>query len=188
MSQRLNVIDVDSQLDEYGDLGLDSVIDNRKTYSSFDQAAVDEFLRGFSLLKSQIDDLDARLSSLENINVAPADGIEISDIAEAADDGALVGDERFNQIVRFENTVFFENEVIFSNNQAGIQQVIQGNLFAEVKFSKELSAIPIITVTPADFVNGSYRYSEVTKEGFKIELSTAQPNNIEFSWRATLVN
>ncbi|MDX1766317.1 MAG: hypothetical protein R3313_05195, partial [Candidatus Saccharimonadales bacterium] len=181
----LDMIDVDESLVDLGELGLDTVVDNRTTYSSFDQAAVDEFLRGFQLLQDQIDKLDERLATLEE----PAQdtiGLSVESIVEGAEDGALVGDERFIQIVMFDNQVFFNQEVIFNSDQAGVATIDAGQLVVEVEFENELSRDPVITLTPGAFIDGAYRYYDVEKTGFTIELQQPQLEDVEFSWQATL--
>lgn len=90
----------------------------------------------------------------------------------------------FNGDADFKGKTTFEGNVDFRDNTAGVVKISAGQKTLTVTFSHPHDHIPIVNVTPGEFVSGSYRVRDVAKDRFVIELSQAQDSDITFNWSA----
>jgi hypothetical protein len=118
-------------------------------------------------------------------------------LSQGAWNGGLVGmDTTFNALVTFnKNVVFngdanfngtttFNGNVNFRSNTAGTVTIPAGDKTVTVTFSHPHDQIPVVNITPGQFVGGSYRVRDVAKDKFVIELSQAQSSDMQFNWSA----
>jgi polyhydroxyalkanoate synthesis regulator phasin len=150
------------------------------------QEFIDEILRGFSTQQQSIDEVrqliaeaNTSLESLEN------SVLTLQSIADAADSGALVGDQLFEESIRFTSTATFDNPIIQSGNSAGVVVLPAGQLQVQVFFTQPFAKVPRIGLTPYAFAS-NYRVTGVTTGGFVVEVQEASESSLEFSWTATV--
>lgn len=72
----------------------------------------------------------------------------------------------------------------FSGDSVGQAKILAGAISVRVTFSQNYSYQPIITVSPLDFVTGTYRVTSVDTSGFNIELKKSQSVEITFDWHS----
>jgi hypothetical protein len=54
-----------------------------------------------------------------------------------------------------------------------------------VNFDQAYDVVPVVTATPENFLDqANYRITNVTKNGFTIEVDPAQSRDIDFAWNA----
>ena len=155
-------------------LGLNSEM--AATYSGFDQAVVDEILRGFTLQQEQIKALDSRVSALES----GSKEVPWLDVVSLLDTGAL----QFSGDVNFAGSAYFDKPIVNSSNTAGTVQLQPGQQQQFVTFSTPHTMQPKVILSPNNFVQGSWRVSGITTNGFVVELAQPQTETIEFTWQA----
>jgi hypothetical protein len=90
----------------------------------------------------------------------------------------------FTGLSVFQGSTSFDSEVVFSADSAGESVVAAGETQSTVVFSKSLLSVPIVTLSPQDYITGQYRVINATKDGFVIETSEPQTSNIKFNWSA----
>lgn len=110
--------------------------------------------------------------------------------------GLVANDTTFNGFVTFNKSVSFTGDatfhgdatfnrnVVFSSNTAGSATVRAAQKTVTVTFERDHAEVPVVNITPREFVGGNYRVRDVTKHSFVIELSQAQANDTTFNWSA----
>ncbi len=94
------------------------------------------------------------------------------------------GAVQFNGAATFDSTSRFNGRAEFGSNNTGTTTITAGATSVSVPFPTTFTSVPTVTVTPANFITGQYRYTGVTTSGFTIELDTPQAANTTFSWQA----
>jgi hypothetical protein len=76
-------------------------------------------------------------------------------------------------------------EITFVNSQErnGTLEIAVGETEVEVLFDNAFEEIPVVTVTPLNFIEGAHRISK-TKESFTLHLQKPQAKSVEFDWMA----
>jgi len=82
----------------------------------------------------------------------------------------------------FGGAVGVKGPLILNKDSVGQIKVPAGEISVKVKFSSKRKQAPIITITQMNFIEGQYRVSKVTAEGFVIELSKKQEKEVVFNW------
>ncbi len=164
--------------DDYED-GFNSVGVAPIQYNYLDQDAVDEILRGFRVQQGEIDILTDKVQKLEQ-----SYAIDSTTLATAfnIENGAL----SFISDATFSKNVYVEGNLVLSNNTAGVAAIAAGATSVDIEFLTSLAYEPTITLTPRSFVQGAWRLTNVTKNGFSVELEQQQNGNSEFNWQVTL--
>jgi|GEM_PF-6623975 len=122
----------------------------------------------------------------------PAGGsLEAGQLGQAVYSGGVSSsDATFNGLVAFNNIATFNDDVRFkknisaSENTANTITLPAGSTTVAVHFSNQHKGTPIVTATPTQFINGTFRITNSTTNGFTIELSQPQDHEITFNWLA----
>jgi Collagen triple helix repeat (20 copies) len=196
---------INSQL---SDIGLAAVAGQTTSFSGFDQAVVDQILNGFKTQQTQYKDLEARVKTLESgvalgasqtassapplptttpSSTSSPTTVSITSVTDAFASGAISIPIEFGNEVTFNGRVIFTKPPTFSNDTAGQVTVLAGSQSKTFTFTVPYSDAPSVTVSPRNFVKGSYRQTDITKTGFKVELSETQTEDIIFDWHAVSV-
>ena len=77
-----------------------------------------------------------------------------------------------------------EGASVFDEDMVGTAVVEAGETEAYVEFGSEYRGIPVVTLTPLDFIEGQYRVANKTTGGFVIELQNLQDVDVGFDWHA----
>jgi hypothetical protein len=93
----------------------------------------------------------------------------------------------FESIVTFRDTVFFEARVVFSDpDMAGTAEIREGTRRIHIDFQTPYARIPVVTISPVGhYIPGTI--SNLTKEGFDIEIATSTSDILRFNWMALIV-
>jgi hypothetical protein len=90
----------------------------------------------------------------------------------------------FKNNVSFEAPAVFGDKIIVSNNTAGSVKIPIGATKVIVQFSKPYTTPPIINATPIGIIAPKYGVTNITKDGFEIDIDPAQPTDTQFNWFA----
>jgi hypothetical protein len=82
----------------------------------------------------------------------------------------------------FNGNVTINGDVTVNENGAGHATVKSGTSSVDVVFTKPLATIPVVTVSPQDFIDGQYKMTKITKDGFSIITSQPQSTDVIFNW------
>lgn len=93
----------------------------------------------------------------------------------------------FTDVTEFASEVIFRDHLTVGTDTAGIVEIPEGVTKAKVSFSKSYSQIPTIYLTSPD-ANTAYQLAEVSREGFVINIPSAQPEKIVIHWLAIITN
>jgi len=98
----------------------------------------------------------------------------------------LGGDLTVNGNVIVKKSTTFNGNVTFNSDTAGTATIPDGDTKVHVGFSKPLPAVPTVSATPKDFIDGSYKVSGETIYGFDIELQKSQATPVIFNWQEVI--
>ncbi|MBA3679030.1 hypothetical protein H0W80_02475 [Candidatus Saccharibacteria bacterium] len=90
----------------------------------------------------------------------------------------------FKSSVNFEAPTTFGDKIIVNNNTAGTVKIPIGETKIVVQFSKPYNTPPIINATPIGIIAPKYGVTNITKDGFEIDIDPAQPTETQFNWFA----
>lgn len=90
----------------------------------------------------------------------------------------------FKGSVLFESMVRFKSNVVFPSNMAGYVVVNGGVGRIHVAFSKGFSRVPVVSLTPMEFISTSYYVTNVTTRGFDIVFEQPVEKSVKLSWMA----
>ncbi len=93
--------------------------------------------------------------------------------------------ERLDSLVGGNYTI--TGKAVFYKDMIGTATVKVNETFVEIEFENNYSNVPIVTVTPLDFIDGQYRVTKKSINGFVIELQKTQEQDINFDWHAFAV-
>jgi hypothetical protein len=79
-------------------------------------------------------------------------------------------------------------EAVFDEDMVGTATVLVGETSVGVEFGEEYFGIPVVTLTPLEFVDRQYKVSDKSSEGFSIELQKVQEIDVGFDWHAFAVS
>ncbi len=127
-------------------------------------------IKGIQELNTKVDASAAGLSASVLQTLATANAITIN--------GTLT----INGVTIFNGNAKFNGDITVNQDGAGEATIVAGASSVDVVFSKELAAIPVVTASPQDFIDGQYKITNVTKNGFTIRTSTNQTSDVKFSW------
>lgn len=126
---------------------------------------------------------------------------ELSNLKKATWEGGIVSKDTtftssvlFNSPVRFVGNATFGGDVSItgkvklSGDQVNEAVLPAGKRRIQIVFGGKYQKEPFVTTTPREFLRGQYRITEVTKEGFVIEVTTSQAKDIRFDWHAFTKN
>lgn len=139
--------------------------------------------------QTQINEIEAK-NNIQQIAQAAFNGGLISGDTEFAGNvifGALTtfkGQTVFTGGSTFDGDVAFNGNVVFSENSAGVVTIPAGSTSVVVQYTKAMSPIPTATATAQDFIDGSYRLTDISTIGFTIELNQVQTKPVKFNWTA----
>jgi len=128
--------------------------------------------KGIQDLNTKVGDLQSGLSTSVLQSIASANAITIN--------GTLT----INGVTIFNGNTKFNGDITVNQDGAGEATIPAGDSSTNVTFSKELASIPMVTASPQDFIDGQYKITNVTKNGFTIRTSTNQTSDVKFSWTA----
>lgn len=148
--------------------------------SSLDQTVINQILNGFAITQSQINSLGERVTAIEKSGMITSESLA-SMLTVSDGSISFIGD------VDFKGDVFFAGEVRFNKNTVGMVTVPAGEISHEVVFDPKLSSVPLVSLSPNDFIDGSWRVTQSTQDSFYIELSIPQKKDTQFTWQAALM-
>jgi len=90
----------------------------------------------------------------------------------------------FKNNVEFAAPAAFGDKIIVTNNTAGTVKIPVGETKIVVQFSKPYSTPPVINATPIGIIAPKYGVTNITKNGFEIDIDPAQPTETQFNWFA----
>jgi hypothetical protein len=143
-----------------------------------------------SSLKTRLDTLESKSTTVANTN----------SIANAVFNGGIVtGDVEFQgaatfiALTTFKGKTVFEGDVTFAGSldlgrNTGKATVKSGTTKVAVKFEKPYTAVPNVVASPKQLTKSNYAVTDVTKEGFIIEIGSSLTSDVGFDWIATLGN
>jgi len=147
--------------------------DSRGYYVANYQAIIPYLVEGFKKQQTQIDNLTG--TSVDVLKtLADANAIE------------LKGDLTIGGILIVKGNTNFDGDVTFNSDSAGTATVATGSTNIHIAFTKTLPVVPLVNITPKDFITGGFKVTNETATGFDIELESTQPNPALFNWRAVL--
>jgi len=74
--------------------------------------------------------------------------------------------------------------MIIDEDSVGSAVILVNETKVNVTFLEEYEVVPIITITPLEFIDGQYKVSDKSTKGFVIELQNVQSIEIGFDWHA----
>ncbi len=178
---------------------------NMYTLKSVQELA--ETVDELGLLQQDIEDLQARVTNLENSGFTNSNGdpVRFDDLivdtmtvtTDLFSQGALTVEGQanfraevfFEQLVSFGSSVIFSEDVAFndsvtfSNNTGGYARIEAGQDIVHVTFTKPFTQSPVISVS-LDSKFAQYSYANVTTEGFDIIVNAPATEQLQFSWIA----
>jgi hypothetical protein len=129
---------------------------------------------------------DGSLKSLPLLEDLITDGIDESGDLNVT--GALVANVlTVDAQATFKGAVSFGGHITVGEDTAGSVTVASGETSARVEFAQAYSGAPRVQVTPRDFAP-SYRVTEVSSDGFTLELQVAADADVAFDWFAVGAN
>jgi hypothetical protein len=128
--------------------------------------------KGIQELNTKVDASAAGLSASVLQTLATANAITIN--------GTLT----INGVTIFNGNAKFNGDITVNQDGAGEATIVAGASSVDVVFSKELAAIPVVTASPQDFIDGQYKITSITKAGFTVSTSISQTADAKFSWTA----
>lgn len=158
-----------------GDMGL------LPTTPSFDKAIMDRIVGGFNSLQLQIDGISDRIGAVEQSWGVMQSTLLAEQLMSDGENGLVV-----LNAVRFDGPALFKNEVLFNEKTAGEITIKANETSADVVFDPKLSRRPKIAATPNDFVDTSWRVTNIEDSGFRIELSKPLSKDVQFTWQLLL--
>jgi molybdopterin-binding protein len=96
----------------------------------------------------------------------------------------IVEDELITNNAKVVGESVLGGSVTVGANTAGKVKILEGQSSVVVSFNPEYPEAPIVTISPLGIGASGYGVTEVTKNSFKIELSTPATSDIEFNWIA----
>lgn len=83
------------------------------------------------------------------------------------------------------NTAIVIKEHLYvSEDNIGQAQIVSGEKSVRVSFMSFYQYQPVVVATPTEFVEGSYRITDIDDSGFTIELESEQALDIFFNWHS----
>lgn len=83
------------------------------------------------------------------------------------------------------NTAIVIKEHLYvSEDNIGQAQIVSGEKSVRVSFMSFYQYQPVVVATPTEFVEGSYRVTDIDDSGFTIELESEQTFDIFFNWHS----
>ncbi|MBA3679422.1 tail fiber domain-containing protein, partial [Candidatus Saccharibacteria bacterium] len=145
--------------------------------------------KGIQDLNTKVDSLQAQVASQQLAAAVFNGGIVTGDTqfkAKATFDAlaSFKGKSVFTGDATFDGNVKFNGDVTFNNDSAGTTTVLAGTKQVNISFSKVLATIPVVTVSPQDFIDGQYKVTHITRSGFSIVTSVNQVSDVQFNWSA----
>ena len=87
-------------------------------------------------------------------------------------------------ITTFDSKITFNKHVVFGEDTVGQAKIITGATSTYVGFKDAYDNLPVVTISPLDFVSGTYRILSSSTLGFAIEVAQTQEKDISFNWHA----
>jgi hypothetical protein len=84
----------------------------------------------------------------------------------------------------FNGTITVKDHIYTGRDTVGQAKILSGATKAMIRFERAYEFMPIVTATPLDFLDSSYRVTDITPEGFSIQLNNPNGNDKLFSWHA----
>lgn len=123
--------------------------------------------------------------------------VEMKHLKQGLWTGGIVSkDATFKAAATFEGPIHFIGDATFTGNvtitgniKLSHDQANQATLPARkrrvlIVFDGRYAKEPYVTVTPREFVTGSFRVTDVKTTGFVVEVQQAQPKDVHFDWHA----
>ncbi|MFA6485976.1 MAG: tail fiber domain-containing protein, partial [Candidatus Magasanikbacteria bacterium] len=88
----------------------------------------------------------------------------------------------------FNDKISFKNHVSFDEDSVGYGKILTGATSTYIGFRDAYENLPVITMTPVEFVVGQYRAVVSSTAGFLIELAQAQDKDVSFGWHSFASN
>ncbi|TXI87238.1 MAG: hypothetical protein E6Q36_07870 [Chryseobacterium sp.] len=150
---------------------------NGRSYNAFNQEFVDNLMNALRGQKSQIDDINSRVTKLEEGSALSVDVLKTLADADAVE---IKGD------LNIGGNLIVGGTVSVGKDGAGTATIPAGQSKVHVAFTKPYSTKPKVTATAQDFLaeGSQYRVSNVTASGFDIEIKPQQSEDIVFDWLA----
>lgn len=79
---------------------------------------------------------------------------------------------------------FFEGKVTFDADAAGTVIIPAGETEVEITFENPYPVAPIVTVSPNQKLEASFYVTDVTENGFILNIDPSTDEDVEFSWHA----
>ena len=89
-------------------------------------------------------------------------------------------------MIEIETDLKVLGKLIFGEDSVGRATIEAGNVSTTIKFKTPYPEQypPIVTISPLDFIDGSYRVSNISSSSFDIELQRSQSADVGFGWHA----
>ncbi|PID99057.1 hypothetical protein CSA80_02990 [Candidatus Saccharibacteria bacterium] len=159
---------------------------------------------GFKTLYDQLSGITDRVAVLENWQQQSADA-QAKPTADAADDTGqspviLTSNEleqtfslKDNKLEILAARLFVKDvtvggQLLLTEDYAGQATIPAGDTSYDVTFNQPFASQPSVVASPRNFIDQGWRISEVSKNGFRIELQAPQETATDFSWQVTTTN
>ncbi len=177
-------------------VGTDAVDDQGRLTNpwSIDYGKLTPLLaKGLQDLNGKVDALDAKVNAQQVSQGVFNGGLVTGNIefqANATFDAIATfkGQAVFAGGATFNGTATFNDKIVVSSNTAGTVKLLAGQTKVSIQFSKPYTAPPIINATPIGIIAPKYGVTNITKDGFDIDIDPAQPTDTQFNWFAVETN
>jgi len=84
----------------------------------------------------------------------------------------------------FAGDIQVKGHVAFNEDTVGQAKILAGDTEVRIEFEDEYVYQPIISLTPMDFIERSYKVDNITTSGFDVKINGKQEEDVVFSWYA----
>ncbi len=139
--------------------------------------------KGLQDLNTKLDKVDTRLTTLESRNTTSTDVITLLAQTKAIE---LGGDLTVNGQVIISKDLKIHGHVVAGGDTAGTVTLKKHETKVTVRFTSPYASPPKVTTTSKDFLDSSsqFRVTNITPDGFDIEVRPTQSQDVEFDWQA----
>jgi len=128
----------------------------------------------------------------DSINLTPVIALLVEGIKEQQGQIAQISQARAVNGISFETLndlvlsggLAVGGVVDFGRDSIGQAKILAGDTKVQITFTNKYKFQPIVTLTPRKFIDGNYRVATTTEQGFVIEISRPQAEEVIFNWQA----
>lgn len=89
-----------------------------------------------------------------------------------------------NDNLNLKGDLSIEGHAKFSSDNIGQAKILRGSKSTNIKFKNSFEYLPIVLASPLDYLESKYKLSNITQNGFSIEIEKEQSLDVLFNWHA----